>query len=309
MQSYLQYHRFKAAVKAQVERNRARAQDVQHSPHSSATDESKLDVEKGIDDDDFAVQPTDSQNRAHGVNPGEVDPNIGPPLPDEEEQTMQKALRPEEEPEEGGGAPKMKEEQEEQEGDDEEAEEEEDDDFEMNQQRRTLSRTTTQHSIGTALGTVLTGINIRKRSTKEGGEGNVFVVGYEDNDPLDPHNWSFMVRIPCTFLIASIGCVVGIASAIDSSALQKAAADFGVSEVVESMATGLFLVGFGAGSLFAGPISETVGRNPVYITTLVVYMIFIMASGLAPNIGAQLAFRFLAGFFGSTPLTCAGEST
>lgn len=39
---------------------------------------------------------------------------------------------------------------------------------------------------------------------------------------------------------------------------------------------------------------------------MVIYMIFIMASGLAPNIGAQLAFRFLAGFFGSTPLTCAG---
>jgi MFS family permease len=37
-------------------------------------------------------------------------------------------------------------------------------------------------------------------------------------------------------------------------------------------------------------------------------MIFIMASRLAPNIGAQLAFRFLAGFFGSTPLACAGGS-
>lgn len=35
-------------------------------------------------------------------------------------------------------------------------------------------------------------------------------------------------------------------------------------------------------------------------------MIFIMASALAPNIGAQLVFRFLAGVFGSTPLTCAG---
>jgi MFS family permease len=35
-------------------------------------------------------------------------------------------------------------------------------------------------------------------------------------------------------------------------------------------------------------------------------MIFIMASALAPNIGAQLAFRFLAGIFGCPPLTCAG---
>lgn len=78
--------------------------------------------------------------------------------------------------------------------------------------------------------------------------------------------------------------------------------------MVESMATGLFLVGFGCGALFAGPISETVGRNPVYIATMFIYMCFILGSALSPNIGAQLAFRFLAGFFGSTPLVCAGGS-
>ena len=37
-------------------------------------------------------------------------------------------------------------------------------------------------------------------------------------------------------------------------------------------------------------------------------MLFIMASALAPNIGSQLAFRFIAGCFASTPLTCAGGS-
>ena len=37
-------------------------------------------------------------------------------------------------------------------------------------------------------------------------------------------------------------------------------------------------------------------------------MIFIMASARAPNLGAQRVFRFIAGFFGSTPLTCAGGS-
>jgi len=78
--------------------------------------------------------------------------------------------------------------------------------------------------------------------------------------------------------------------------------------VTESLATGIFLVGVGFGALFAGPISETVGRNPVYIGTMAIYMIWIMAAALAPNIGAQLVFRFLAGFFGSTPLTCAGGS-
>lgn len=37
-------------------------------------------------------------------------------------------------------------------------------------------------------------------------------------------------------------------------------------------------------------------------------MIFIMAKAMAPNFGAALAFRFLTGLFGSTPLTCAGGS-
>ena len=175
-----------------------------------------------------------------------------------------------------------------------------------------MSRTSTvatRKSMGTALGTTLTGIDVRDRSTKEGGDGKVFVVGYEgEKDIMDPHNWSSITRISATVNIASIGWVVGFASSVDSAALTQASADFGVSEVTESLATGLFLIGFGVGALLAGPVSETIGRNPVYIATLSLYMIFIMASALAPNIGAQLTFRFIAGLFGATPLTCAGGS-
>lgn len=171
----------------------------------------------------------------------------------------------------------------------------------------TLSRTTTQQTEGTALGRTLTGIEVRRRKTNEGGQGSVFVVGYEGpNDPMNPKSWSRTKRFAVTFSVASIGAIVGIASAIDSSAIREASAEFGVSMVVESMATGLFLIGFGVGALFAGPFSETVGRNPVYIVTMILYMIFIMASGLSPNIGAQLAFRFIAGCFAATPLVCAG---
>ena len=64
-----------------------------------------------------------------------------------------------------------------------------------------LSRqSTTQQSIGTALGEALTGINVRRRRTKEGGgQGDVFVVGYEgENDHLNPHNWSRLTKIAAT---------------------------------------------------------------------------------------------------------------
>jgi MFS family permease len=68
---------------------------------------------------------------------------------------------------------------------------------------------------------------------------------------------------------------------------------------------GTYLFGFAVGSLFSGPFSEIFGRNAVYGGSLILFSIFTMASGLAPNIGAQLAFRFLAGVFGCPPLTCA----
>ncbi|KAL9100194.1 MAG: hypothetical protein Q9163_004400 [Psora crenata] len=173
-----------------------------------------------------------------------------------------------------------------------------------------MGKLTTIKTMGTALGITLTGVEVRPRTVKEGGaDESVFVVGFEgERDIMNPHNWSFLTRIGATVNIALIGWIVGFASSVDSAALTQAAADFGVSEVTESLATGLFLIGFGVGALFAGPISETVGRNPVYIATLTLYMVFILASALAPNIGAQLVFRFMAGCFASTPLTCAGGS-
>ena len=174
-----------------------------------------------------------------------------------------------------------------------------------------LESATTRETAGPAFGRTLTGINVRSRTTNEGGHdrGKVFIVDYQgDNDPLNPHNWSITKRMSVTALVALIGLIVGVASSIDSAALDQAAKEFKVSEVTESLATALYLIGFGAGAFFAAPISETVGRIPVYVATLFLFMVFVMASALAPNIGAQLVFRFFAGFFGSTPLTCAGGS-
>ena len=50
--------------------------------------------------------------------------------------------------------------------------------------------------------------------------------------------------------------------------------------------SGLYLLGFAAGSLVSGPLSEILGRNLIYTGSLTLFMIFIMASSLAPNIGA-----------------------
>ena len=51
-----------------------------------------------------------------------------------------------------------------------------------------------------------------------------------------------------------------------------------------------------------------IGRNPVYIATLVVFVIFQVPTALASNFGMLMAFRFLTGFFGSPSLATGGAS-
>ncbi|KAI0475626.1 major facilitator superfamily transporter [Xylariaceae sp. FL0804] len=176
----------------------------------------------------------------------------------------------------------------------------------------------TQYTSRAALGHSLTGVAARDRRTHEGGRGTkVFVVGWEEKhaeeedeggDPLCPRNWSTARKVGCTLQISLIAACVGTASGIDATVLPQAARALGVSEVAESLDTGMYLIGMGIGSLVAGPFSETFGRNYVYMASMVIYMLWIMACGLAPNFAAQVVFRFLAGCAASTPLVCSGGS-
>ncbi|KAK9464208.1 major facilitator superfamily domain-containing protein [Lipomyces oligophaga] len=140
-------------------------------------------------------------------------------------------------------------------------------------------------------------------------ENDVYLVGWDGpDDPLNPKNFSFAKKIRTTLLVSLIAFVVTAASATDAPVLKQAAKDLHVSEVAESLATGSFLLGYAVGAVFAAPFSEALGRNLVYIVTLFLFGLFVMASALAPNFGAQVVLRFIAGFFGSTPLVCSGGS-
>lgn len=58
------------------------------------------------------------------------------------------------------------------------------------------------------------------------------------------------------------------------------------------------------------PLSElpAVGRSPVYVFTLTVFVFFQFAIIYAKNFGMLLAFRFLTGFFGSPVLATGAAS-
>lgn len=155
------------------------------------------------------------------------------------------------------------------------------------------------------------GVNVRRASDicERVGFETIFMVGFDGpGDQLNPKNWSKGRKWATLGIVGTTGMLVGWASSIDSTVIKQGKEEFGVSEVAESLATALFLFAFGFEFLVAAPFSETIRRNPVYLVTLSILMGFTMASGLAPNFGAQLACRFLAGLFGCTPMTTFGGS-
>ncbi|GLA35879.1 hypothetical protein AnigIFM63309_001260 [Aspergillus niger] len=136
---------------------------------------------------------------------------------------------------------------------------------------------------------------------------HIFFVDWESSkDPLSPRQLSLAKRVAATLIVTSLAFVVSASSSIESAVVPQSTADYGVSEVVAALFVGIFLLGFATGSLISGPLSEILGRNAVYLVSTSLFMIFVMGSGLSPNTGAKLAFRFLAGVCGCPPLTCAG---
>ncbi|KAI5481342.1 MFS general substrate transporter [Pseudohyphozyma bogoriensis] len=139
-------------------------------------------------------------------------------------------------------------------------------------------------------------------------KADAFLVQFESGDPADPHNWSKAKRWAITLTVGVVSSGVGIAGGINSAAAHDAMRELRVSEEVISLDTALFLLGLGLSSVFLAPLSEIGGRNPVYIITLALFMLFEIGCALSPNIGSRLVLRFLAGLAGSTPLSNAGGS-
>ncbi|KAB8269466.1 major facilitator superfamily transporter [Aspergillus minisclerotigenes] len=138
-------------------------------------------------------------------------------------------------------------------------------------------------------------------------ESQIRLVQWDDYDAhFNPRQYSSWRKGWMTFMVAMLGLSCTAASAIDSAGVPQISEHWGVSTVVGSMTVGLFMIGFGIGCFVSGPFSETFGRNPVYMVSMIIFLIWIMAAGLSPNIQSHLIFRFLAGLFAATPLTCVG---
>ncbi|KAL8832533.1 MAG: hypothetical protein Q9191_000215 [Dirinaria sp. TL-2023a] len=149
----------------------------------------------------------------------------------------------------------------------------------------------------------------QKIDQEKGRDVNI-VEWFGDDDPENPMNWSLFKKVFVTAEICLLTTSVYIGSAIYSAGTESVSMNFGVSEVAATLGLTLFVAGYGVGPMLWAPMSEIpqIGRNPVYIGTLIVFVVLQVPTALAVNFGMLLAFRFLTGFIGSPVLATGGAS-
>ncbi|KAJ5246017.1 hypothetical protein N7468_001000 [Penicillium chermesinum] len=83
--------------------------------------------------------------------------------------------------------------------------------------------------------------------------------------------------------------------------------EFGVSSTVAILPLSLYVFALGLGPVVGGPLSETLGRYPVYVGTLLLGSLFTLGAGFSHSIASLSVLRFLAGFcYGPSLAIAAG---
>jgi multidrug resistance protein len=76
------------------------------------------------------------------------------------------------------------------------------------------------------------------------------------------------------------------------------------SPLLSAFVVSVYILGFAFGPLIVAPLSEFSGRLIVYNVCNVLFVVFNIASALAPNMASLVIFRFLDGFAGVAAITC-----
>lgn len=149
-----------------------------------------------------------------------------------------------------------------------------------------------------------------QRIDPEKGRDAHIVDWYGPDDPANPRNWGTFKKVWVTFEICLLTFSVYIGSAIYTAGILGVSEAFGVSRVAATLGLTLFVLGYGVGPMLWSPMSEVpqIGRGPIYIGTLALFVVLQVPTALATNFGMLLAFRFITGFVGSPSLATGGAS-
>lgn len=133
-----------------------------------------------------------------------------------------------------------------------------------------------------------------------------YIVEFIRHDPRNPMEWSRSKKWFITMTMAIATLAVSFVAAAFSGGVKQVIDEFHCSQEVATLGISLFVLGFALGPLIWAPCSELYGRQVLFFITYAMLTIFNGAAAGSNSITTLLVLRFLAGTFGSSPLTNAG---
>ncbi|KAL2817417.1 MFS transporter [Aspergillus granulosus] len=159
----------------------------------------------------------------------------------------------------------------------------------------------------------------------EGAGPSEFVVGWENNDPMNPRlfktarKWLITIILSLgslcvyVFLSGRMGYGTDLSRALRTCTssmytvtYDQLTEEFGCSRLVATLGLSFFIWGLGLGPLVLGPLSEFYGRRIIYIVSFSFFLIWLIPCAVAQNIETMIVCRFINGIAGSAFLSVAG---
>ncbi|EXJ89070.1 hypothetical protein A1O3_02134 [Capronia epimyces CBS 606.96] len=140
---------------------------------------------------------------------------------------------------------------------------------------------------------------------------DAFLVTWDgEDDPKNPKNFSTFAKCLIPIQVGLLTFTVTAASSVYSGGMEGVMEEFHCSNSAAALGLSLFVVGYGIGPMIWGPLSEIpqIGRNLVYIPTLIVFVCLQVPTALAGNLGTLLSMRLLGGIIGSPCMAVGGAS-
>ena len=134
-----------------------------------------------------------------------------------------------------------------------------------------------------------------------------YLIDWVDADVENPQEFGSVYKWSVAIFVSIATLAVALSSSAYAGAVPSLVQEFpGHTKTEYTLGVSLFVLGFAIGPLLWAPLSEVLGRRILF---LISYAFLALWSGVAiasPNFASVIVFRFLAGAFGSSPLTNAG---
>ncbi|GJC91176.1 cycloheximide resistance protein [Colletotrichum higginsianum] len=123
------------------------------------------------------------------------------------------------------------------------------------------------------------------------------------NDPEHPLNWSTTRKTTSIVIVSLTALLSPVGSTISAAAAADIMQHFGTSdEMLGTLVTTIYLLGYAFGPMVIAPLSELYGRAIVFRSCTLLFVVFNVACAVANSFGSLVVYRLLAGIAGS----CAG---